>query len=179
MLRYQDIKDKAYRLLDLTTLTVEEFEPLVKPVDDAFVGYMRVWTMEGKRRSGRAYSQYANCPLPTPEDRLLFILSYLKVASLQVAHGALFNLSQSNANKWIHVLLPALEAGLMAQGDAPARHVVALQERLAVLGTEAMLADRVPAAPLFGTTAPNAQLRAPRTTMSKARIIAARKSDTR
>jgi hypothetical protein len=29
MVRYQDIKDKAYRVLDLTTLTVEEFEQLV------------------------------------------------------------------------------------------------------------------------------------------------------
>jgi len=61
--------------------------------------------MEGKPRTGRRYSQYANCPLPSAEDRLLFILSYLKVAALQVAHGALFGMTQSNANKWIHVLL--------------------------------------------------------------------------
>src|SRR5262249_32343492 len=75
MLRYQDIRTKAYRILDLTSLTAEEFEQLVPAFEAAFVRHMRDWTMEGKRRTGRRYSQYTNCPLPTPEDRLLFILS--------------------------------------------------------------------------------------------------------
>src|SRR5919198_4370991 len=133
MLRYQDIKTKAYRILDLTSLTVDEFEQLVPPFEAAFVRHMRDWTMEGKPRTGRRYSQYTNCPLPTPQDRLLFILSYLKVAALQVAHGALFEMSQSNANKWIHVLLPTLHQTLHDLGDAPARHLQALEQRLAEL----------------------------------------------
>jgi hypothetical protein len=133
MLRYADIKEKAYRVGDLTSLTVDEFEQLVEPFETAFVRHMAAWTMEGLPRSGRRYSQYANCPLPTPEDRLIFILSYLKVAALQVAHGALFGLSQSNANKWIHVLLPVLHQTLVEQGDMPARHLQALSERLHTL----------------------------------------------
>src|SRR5919206_4441421 len=133
MLRYQTIKDKAYRVLDLTSLTVDEFEQLVPAFEAAFVGHMQQWTMEGKPRTGRAYSQYANCPLPTPEDRLLFILSYLKVAALQVAHGAMFEMSQSNANKWIHVLLVVLHQTLLDLHDIPARHLVALEQRLAEL----------------------------------------------
>jgi Helix-turn-helix of DDE superfamily endonuclease len=108
VVRYQDIKTKAYQILDLTSLTVDEFEQVVLPFETAFVRYMQMWTMEGKRRSGRRYSQYATCPLPTAEDRLLFILSYLKVAALQVAHAAMFDMTQPNANKWIHVLLPVL-----------------------------------------------------------------------
>jgi hypothetical protein len=56
MLRYQDIKTKAYRILDLTSLTVDEFEQLVPPFEAAFVRHMRDWTMEGKRRTGRRYS---------------------------------------------------------------------------------------------------------------------------
>jgi hypothetical protein len=32
-------------------------------------------------------------------------LSYLKVAWLQVAHGAAFGMTQPNANKWLHLLL--------------------------------------------------------------------------
>ena len=48
---------------------------------------------------------YKNCPLPTPEDRLLFLLTYLKTYALQVMHGRLFGMGQSNANPWIHVLL--------------------------------------------------------------------------
>ena len=93
MVGYQDIKTQAYRIMDLTSLTVDEFEQLVPSFEIAFVRHMRDWTMEGKPRTNRRYSQYTNCPLPTPEDRLLFILSYFKLAALQVAHGAMFAMS--------------------------------------------------------------------------------------
>lgn len=181
-MRYQNEKPKAYRILDLTSLTVDEFEQLVSPFEAAFVRHMRDWTMEGKPRTGRRYSQYANCPLPTPEDRLLFILSYLKVAALQVAHGALFGMTQSNANKWIHVLLPVLHQTLVDLHDVPARHLRALEQRLAELQVaEAATTPTDAAAPLtpFFTMAPNAPSRAPKTPMSKARVIAARNSGTR
>lgn len=177
MVRYQDIKTKAYRILDLTSLTVEEFEQLAPAFEEAFVRHMREWTMEGKPRTGRAYSQYVNCPLPTSEDRLLFILSYLKVAALQVAHGAMFEMSQSNANKWIHVLLAVLYQTLRDLGDLPARHLLALQQRLAELEVTPMQApETAPAGSPFFTTVPNDQSRGPRTRMNKARVIAARKS---
>ena len=179
MLRYQAIKDKAYRVLDLTSLTVDEFEQLVEPFETAFVRHMQQWTMEGKPRTGRSYSQYATCPLPTPEDRLLFILSYLKVAALQVAHGAMFDMSQSNANKWLHVLLVVLHQTLLDLGDLPARHLQALSQRLAELRQAeppAGRADSPTTLPLFITTEANGRSRAPRTPMSKRRIIAARKS---
>ena len=173
MLRYEDIKTKAYRILDLTSLTVDEFEQLVPLFEAAFVRRMRDWAMEGKPRTGRRYSQYTNCPLPTPEDRLLFILSYLKVAALQVAHGAMFEMSQSNANKWIHVLLLVLHQTLLDLHDLPARHLRALAERLAEL--EATSTDSEALSPFF-TMAPSARSRAPTMTMSKARVIAARKN---
>ncbi len=178
-MRYQDEKTKAYRILDLTSLTVDEFEQLVPPFEAAFVRYMHDWTMEGKRRTGRRYSQYANCPLPTPEDRLLFILSYLKVAALQVAHGALFGMTQSNANKWIHVLLVALHQSLLDLHDLPARHLRALEQRLVELqASESVTTPTHATSPLspFFTMAPNAPSRAPKTKMSKARVIAARNS---
>ena len=173
-MRYQDEKTKAYRILDLTSLTVDEFEQLLPAFEAAFVGYMQHWTMEGKRRTGRRYSQYANCPLPTPEDRLLFILSYLKVAALQVAHGALFGMTQSNANKWIHVLLLILHQTLSDLGDAPARHLQALRQRLAEVHT-----SEDSASALFFRTGVNGQSHAPKIAMSKKRVIAARKSVTR
>lgn len=173
-MRYQDEQTKAYRILDLTSLTVDEFEQLVGPFEAAFVRYMRAWTMEGKPRTARAYTPYVNSPLPTPEDRLLFILSYLKLAALQVAHGALFGLSQSNANKWIHVLLPVLEQTLHDLGDIPARYLQLLEQRLAALRSP----EAGQSSPLFTTTAANGPFRAPRTPISKQRVIAARKSGT-
>src|SRR6185436_11348623 len=162
MLRYTTEKDKAYRILDLTSLSVGEFEQLVEPFEQAFVRHMQEWTMEGKPRTARAYTPYANSPLPTKEDRLLFLLSYLKVASLQVAHGALFGMTQPNANKWLHLLLLVLHQTLRDLGDAPARHLLALRERLAALETDteqqALAAletdDAADTAPLFITMAP-------------------------
>lgn len=40
MLRYADIQTKAYRILDRTSLTVDEFEALVPPFDAAFLKHM-------------------------------------------------------------------------------------------------------------------------------------------
>src|SRR5262244_3725500 len=80
---------------------------------------------------------YKNCPLPTPEDRLFFILVYLKTYALQVVQGRLFGMGQSKANQWIHVLLPALLATLRALGDAPARSLTALAQRLGVSEADA------------------------------------------
>src|SRR5262245_28292216 len=98
--------------------------------ETAFQTRMAVWRMDGKPRTTRRFTVYKNCPLPTPEDRLLFILVYLKTYALQVVHGRLFGMVQGKANQWIHGLLPALLAALRALGDAPARSLTALAQRL-------------------------------------------------
>src|SRR5262245_48123224 len=93
--------------------------------------------MDGKPRTARRFTVYKNCHLPTPEDRLLFILAYLKTYALQVVHGRLFGMVQGKANQWIHVLLPALLAARRALGDAPARTLSALAQRLGVSEADA------------------------------------------
>jgi len=186
MLRYATERDKATQIQNLTSLTVEQFEQLVEPFEQAFVRHMSEWTMEGKPRTARAYSPYVNSPLPTKEDRLLFLLSYLKVAALQVAHGALFGMTQPNANKWLHLLLIVLHQTLRDLGDAPARHLLALRERLAALETDAgqqaqpalETDDAADAAPLLITMVPSDRSLARTTMLNRKRIIAARKSVT-
>ena len=116
----------------------------------AFQGHMAAWRLDGKPRTACRFSVYQNCPLPTPEDRLFFILTYLKTYALQVVQGRLFGMGQSKANQWIHVLLPALLAALRTLGDAPARSLSALAQRLGV--SEADAASVV--APLEETAAP-------------------------
>ena len=81
---------------------------------------MAQWRFDGQPRTARRYTTYKNCPLPTPEDRLLFILAYLKTYPLQVVQGRLFGMDQSKANQWIHVLLGVLQAALRAWGTPPA-----------------------------------------------------------
>src|SRR5215203_4545774 len=181
MLRYASERDKANQILNLTSLTVEQFEQLVAPFEQAFMRHMNEWTMEGKPRTARAYTPYANSPLPSPEDRLLFLLSYLKVASLQVAHGAAFGMTQSNANKWLHILLVVLHQTLRDLGDAPARHLLSLRERLASLQADEQHeqqaarqpGDAADTAPLFITMVPNARSCARTTMLNRKRIIEA------
>jgi hypothetical protein len=50
--------------------------------------------------------------LARPADKLLFILVYQKAYPLQELLGSLFGLSQSQANRWVHRLLPALVRAL-------------------------------------------------------------------
>ena len=78
-------------------------------------------TIDGHPRTSRRYSTYATCPLPTMADKLLFILTYLKQNPIQEVQGQLFGMSQSNANKWIHLLHPVLNQALADQELLPAR----------------------------------------------------------
>src|SRR2546421_2622674 len=130
--RFADLRSRPMEFLDCTSVTLDEFQQLVPPFEAAFHTRMAAWRMDGKPCTARRFTVYKNCPLPTPEDRLLFILVYLKTYALQVVQGRLFGMVQGKANQWIHVLLPTLLAALRALGDAPARSLTALAQRLGV-----------------------------------------------
>ena len=136
-IRFADLQSRPTEFLDFTSLTLDEFQILVPPFEAAFQAHMAAWRLDGKPRTARRFSVYQNCPLPTPEDRPLFILAYVKTYSLQVVQGRLFGIGQSKANQWIHVLLPALLAALRALGDAPARSLTTLAQRLGVSEADA------------------------------------------
>ena len=103
-LRFADLQTRATEVLDLTSLTVAEFQPLVPPFEAAFRAHRADWRLDGHPRMARRYPTDQNCPLPMPEDRRLFILVDLKTYALQVVHGRLFGMGQSQAHQWIHVL---------------------------------------------------------------------------
>src|SRR5207245_3413549 len=136
-LRFTDLQSRPMEFLDFTSVTLDEFQQLVLPFETAFHARMAAWRMDGKRRTARRFTVYKNCPLPTPEDRLLFILVYLKTYTLQVVQGRLFGMVQGKANQWLHVLSPALLAALRALGDAPARSLSALAQRLGISEADA------------------------------------------
>jgi Helix-turn-helix of DDE superfamily endonuclease len=189
-IRFTDVQARATEFLDLTSLTLDEFQQLVPPFEAAFQAHMAAWRLDGKPRTARQFSVYKNCPLPTPEDRLLFILAYVKTYSLQVVQGRLFGMGQSKANQWIHVLLPALLAALRTLGDAPARSLTALAQRLSIseadattvvapLEEEPLSLAIAPASPLVPMTAPSGGSSAPKTLLHRRGGIAARKRTTR
>jgi hypothetical protein len=189
-LRFTELQSRPLEFLDFTSLTLDEFQQLVPPFEAAFHARMAAWRMDGKPRTTRRFTVYKNCPLPTPEDRLVFILTYVKTYALQVVQGRLFGMVQGKANHWIHLLLPVLLAALRTLGDAPARSLTALAQRLGV--SEADAATMVtpleeasapvgagPAAPsvspLLPMTGPNGASSAPRTLVNRRTVIAGRK----
>src|ERR671933_2619606 len=119
--RFTELQSRPMEFLDFTSLTLDEFQQLVPPFETAFQCQMAAWRLDGNPRTARRFTVYKNCPLATPEDRLFFILVYLKTYALQVVHGRLFGMGQSKANQWIHVLLPVPRVVLRTLGDAPAR----------------------------------------------------------
>jgi Helix-turn-helix of DDE superfamily endonuclease len=192
-LRFTELQSRPMEFLDFTSLTLDEFQQLVPPFEAAFHARMAAWRMDGKPRTARRFAVYKNCPLPTPEDRLLFILVYLKTYTLQVVHGRLFGMVQGKANQWIHVLLPALLTALRTLGDAPARSLTALARLLGVseaaaatvvapleeaAAPEVVAPVAASASPLLPMTAPNGAASAPRTLLHSKRVIAARKRTT-
>src|SRR5437773_11874564 len=123
--RFTDLPFRPIEFLDCTSLTLDEFQQLVPPFETAFHARMAAWRMDGKPQTARRCTVDKNCPLLTPEDRLLVILVSLKTYALQVVHGRVCGMVQGKANQRMHVLLPVLLAALRALGDAPARSLSA------------------------------------------------------
>ncbi len=179
--------------LDFTSVTLDEFQQLIPPFEAAFQARMAAWRLDGQPRTARRFAVYQTCPLPTPEDRLLFILAYIKTYPLQVVQGRLFGMGQSKANQWIHVLLPVLLAALRTLGDAPARSLTALTQRLGVAEADAAAivaaleeeaaplaaaSAVVPPSPLLPMTGRSGASSAPKTLLHRPSVIAARKKTT-
>src|ERR687883_14499 len=113
--------------------------------------YLNHTTLDGYVREGDRAITYANSPLPTASDRLLFILTYLKQNAIQEVHGQLFGMSQSNVSKWVRLLLDILNSALANQSLLPARTAA---ELAAQLQAETTPVDPE-APPFFARMAPN------------------------
>jgi hypothetical protein len=191
--RFTELQSRPMAFLDFTSVTLDEFQQLVPPFETAFQCHMAAWRMDGKPRTARRFTVDKTCLLPTPEDRFLFMLTYVKTYALQVVQGRLFGMVQSKANRWIHVLLPALLVALHALGEAPARSLTALAQRLGL--SEAAAATVVtpleeapapvvgapaatPASPLLPMTGRNGASSAPKTLLNRKQVIVARKRTT-
>jgi hypothetical protein len=121
MLNYEELRKQPRRFLALTGLTLREFKSLLP----AFVrAYQKLYPAE-QTQAGTDRQRRPGGGRPavlfSPEAQLLFILVYQKTYALQVVQGELFGLGQSQANYWIHHLLPVLQLALAALGFKPER----------------------------------------------------------
>jgi len=121
MPKFDTILQNERRLRAFTGLDRTTFMTFLPHFAIAMEQYLSRSTLDGYIREGDRAITYTNSPLPTPDDRLLFILTYLKQNNIQEVHGQLFDMSQSNVSKWVRLLLDILEDALAAQRLLPAR----------------------------------------------------------
>jgi len=121
MLSYNELSRNPVKFLALTGYTVEEFLALLPHFRAQFETTMKAKTLDDKPRLKRSYTDYRNSPLLTIENKLLFILAYLKQGTIQEVHASLFGMHQPDANKWIHLLHPILNQTLSELDELPMR----------------------------------------------------------
>ena len=121
MLDYQSLKQNERKFVALTGLAPAEFRRLLPAFTRAYArAFPSDRTHAGKPRQ-RRLGAGRKAVLLRPEDKLLFILVYQKAYPLQELLGSLFGLSQSQANRWVHRLLPILVGALDRLGFLPER----------------------------------------------------------
>ena len=121
MLIYDELKNNTRKFVSLTSLTPEEFDYLLPAFERAYVkAYPVSKTLTGKKRERKAGAGRKGT-LASVEQKLLFALVYQKSYPVQSMMGELFGMGQSQANEWIHNLLPILKQALEDLGDEPER----------------------------------------------------------
>lgn len=121
MLDFTRLKRNKREFLALTGLTVKEFMLLLPAFQTAYTKrYEGQHTLAGTPRQ-RKVGGGRKSVLDRSEQKLLFILVYLKTYPIQVVLAQLFGISQQRANYWIHQLLPVLKDALTELEVMPER----------------------------------------------------------
>jgi hypothetical protein len=103
-----------------TGLTVTEFEELSDKFRSIF--YLEyIAKLKNNPDRKRAYGAGRPSDIGGPEEMLLFILFYVKVYPLQFVQGMVFDIAESSACYWIHILMPILDKSLGVMHTIPKR----------------------------------------------------------
>lgn len=121
MITCKALRTNRRQFLALTGLTLSEFQHLLTTFPQAYQQhYPANHNAEGQPRQ-RAVGGGCKGRLEQPEDKVLFLLVYLKTYPLQAVMDEPFGLSTSQVNYWIHRLLPVLRSALDDLGVLPER----------------------------------------------------------
>jgi len=121
MLTYDELKENPRKFVSFTSLTPKEFKVLLPGFERAYLKkYPQSQTKAGQARKRKAGGGRKGS-LAGTEQKLLFALVYQKSYPLQSVMGELFGIGQSQANEWIHSLLPVLKQALDDLGYVPER----------------------------------------------------------
>ena len=139
MMTYATLQSDCREFLALTGLTLQEFQLLLNAFTPAYERrYPKDRTLADRPRQ-RCAGGGRKGVLDCPEQKLLFLLVYLKTYPLQVLMGELFGLSQPGVNYWIHRLLPVLRDALDSLSVLPERNPNDFARSQTATGTEPRL----------------------------------------
>lgn len=123
---FKALKSNKKAFLAMTSLSVQEFLQLLEAFTVAYQADLQARGKRANETRGRSDGKLA-----LMEDKLFFILFYLKTYPLQEVLAWSFGLPQSAANQWLHRLCPVLQTALANMGHQPPRLSLELLERLA------------------------------------------------
>ena len=129
---YDKIRHRHSQVLAATGLTPAEFDALLITFKYHWDEYYSHFTLEGKVRQRISYNRKTS----------VFILVYLKTNPLQELHAIQFEMTQPQANRWIHLLSDILRRTLKTLGELPDRnskrliHILQGCEEVLLDGTE-------------------------------------------
>ena len=122
-MNYQKIRTRGRQFESVTSLKVEEFDFLLSVFSNKWYNYYRIHRVNGQKRpSPNMNAKKDTQSLPSVEEKLFFILVYLKNYTTQQMTAASFDFSQSQASKWHKVLLPLLHSSLKELKMLPTRN---------------------------------------------------------
>ena len=121
MFSYHQVKEHLKLLLAMTGLSQGEFDQLLPHFQYALEQYVQQNYVDRDDRQRHYGGGRSEVTLVNIEDKLLFILYYVKVYPLQEILAFEFGMVQSTANEWIHMLSAILKMALDHGGYVPER----------------------------------------------------------
>jgi DDE superfamily endonuclease len=133
-MRCDQARQKPRVFQQLTGTTTEEFDKL----NVAFAAAYE----EDERQHGKPGSPAGRkAVLLTYEDKLFFLLFYLRHYPIQEVLGFFFGISQGQANYWIHRLTPILQKALGNEKELPGRTADSVKDLMEVCPELVFLID--------------------------------------
>jgi len=128
---YHQVKEHPKLLLAMTSLSCAEFHQLLPHFQYALDQYVAQHYVDRDNRQRQYGAGRSESTLVSLEDKLLFILYYVKVYPLQEMLAFAFGMVQSTANEWIQLLSEVLKRALDHGGYVPERGPQQLETVLA------------------------------------------------
>lgn len=120
MITCSNLKNRPALFARMAGVNVSEFDKLYDIFKSFWEAFVREEFIDKKERK-REYGGGNKPKLKLTEDKLLFILMYIRLYPIQILQGMWFDMTESGANRWIHRLTPLLERVLAFKCVLPKR----------------------------------------------------------